>query len=83
MARPYSVTGYLGGMMLQLQSAFGVVALLLIAWLFGENRHAVSLRQAAIGLFATVLTAIVLIKDRLLSGAFGGINYAVRTIAGE
>ena len=36
--------------MLQLQSAFGVVALLALAWAFGENRRAVSLRQAAIGL---------------------------------
>ena len=36
--------------MLQLQSAFGVFALLAIAWAFGENRRAVSLRQAAIGL---------------------------------
>ena len=36
--------------MLQLQSAFGMLALLAIAWAFGENRRAVSLRQAAIGL---------------------------------
>ena len=36
--------------MLQLQSAFGIVALLAIAWALGENRRAVSLRQAAIGL---------------------------------
>jgi len=36
--------------MLQLQSAFGVLALLALAWGFGENRGAVSLRQAAIAL---------------------------------
>ena len=48
--------------MLQLQSAFGVFALLAIAWAFGENRRAVSLRQAAIGLFVTILTAVALIK---------------------
>jgi CNT family concentrative nucleoside transporter len=39
--------------MLQLQSAFGVFALLVIAWAFGENRRAVSFRQAAIGLAVT------------------------------
>jgi hypothetical protein len=44
-----------GGKMLQLQSAFGVFALLAIAWAFGENRRAVSLRQAVIGLAVTVL----------------------------
>jgi concentrative nucleoside transporter, CNT family len=67
--------------MLQLQSAFGVIALLALAWAFGENRHAVSLRQAAIGLFATVVTAIVLIKLPVVTHAFGAINDAVGTIA--
>ena len=47
-----------GGIMLQLQSLFGVFALLAIAWALGENRRAVSLKQAAIGLTATVLTAV-------------------------
>jgi CNT family concentrative nucleoside transporter len=67
--------------MLQLQSAFGVVALLALAWAFGENRRAVSLRQTAIGLVATVLTAIVLIKLPFVSHAFGVINDAVGAIA--
>jgi CNT family concentrative nucleoside transporter len=67
--------------MLQLQSAFGVIALLALAWAFGENRRAVSLRQAAIGLFATVVTAIVLIKLPVVTHAFGAINDAVGTIA--
>src|SRR6201996_3301434 len=67
--------------MLQLQSAFGVLALLLLAWAFGENRRAVSLRQAAIGLVATVLTAILLIKVPLVTRGFGALNDAVGTIA--
>ncbi len=67
--------------MLQLQSAFGVFALLALAWAFGENRRAVSLRQAAIGLAATVVTAIVLIKVPLATRAFAAINDAVGTIA--
>jgi hypothetical protein len=43
-----------GGIMLELQSAFGIVALPAIAWVFGENRRAVSLKQAAIGLVVTL-----------------------------
>jgi CNT family concentrative nucleoside transporter len=67
--------------MLQLQSAFGVLALLAIAWAFGENRRAVSLRQAAIGLVATFVTAIVLLKLPVVARAFGAINDAVGAIA--
>ncbi len=67
--------------MLQLQSAFGVCALLVIAWAFGENRRAVSLRQAAIGLALTFLTAVVLIKLPFVAHAFGAINEAVGTIS--
>jgi concentrative nucleoside transporter, CNT family len=70
-----------GGIMLQLQSAFGVFALLAIAWAFGENRSAVSLRQAAIGLFVTILTAVALIKLPLVARGFGIINEAVGAIS--
>ena len=67
--------------MLQLQSAFGVLALLVIAWALGENRSKVSLRQAAIGLVATLVTALMLIKIPVVAKAFGAINDAVSTIA--
>src|SRR6201985_3014539 len=67
--------------MLQLQSAFGIFALLAIAWALGENRRAVSIRQAAIGLVVTLLTAIVLIKLPVVAHAFGAINDAVGAIA--
>ena len=67
--------------MLQLQSAFGVLALLAIAWAFGENRRAVSLRQAAIGLVVTVLTAVALIKLPFVAHGFGVINDAVGAIS--
>jgi CNT family concentrative nucleoside transporter len=69
------------GIMLQLQSALGIFALLAIAWGFGENRAAVSIRQAAIGLVVTFLTAIVLIKLPLVAHAFGAINDAVGAIS--
>src|ERR1700710_575146 len=67
--------------MQQLQSAFGVLALLAITWAFSENRRAVSLRQAAIGLAVTLLTAVALIKLPFVAHAFGVINDAVGTIS--
>jgi concentrative nucleoside transporter, CNT family len=67
--------------MLQLQSAFGIVALLALAWVFGENRRAVSLRQTAIGLAVTFVTAVVLIKLPGVAHVFGAINDAVGAIA--
>jgi CNT family concentrative nucleoside transporter len=67
--------------MLQLQSVFGVFVLLALAWAFGENRRAVSLRQAAIGLFVTLIAAIVLIKLPVVSRVFGAINDVVGAIA--
>src|ERR1700759_2209609 len=70
-----------GGSMLQLQSAFGIIALLAIAWAFSENRRAVSLQQMAIGLVATLVTAFVFIKIPHVASAFGGINDAVGAIA--
>src|SRR3989440_5448953 len=65
----------------QLQSAFGVFALLAIGWALGENRRAVSLRQAVIGLAVTLLTAVVLIKLPLVARAFSVINDAVGAIS--
>src|ERR1700683_4761548 len=67
--------------MLQLQSALGVFALLMLAWALGENRRAVSLKQAAIGLVATFVTAVVLIKLPFVTRAFGAINDAVGAIS--
>jgi CNT family concentrative nucleoside transporter len=67
--------------MLQLQSALGIVALLALAWIFGENRRAVSPRQTAIGLLVTLLTAVVLIKLPGVAHVFGAINDAVGAIA--
>jgi concentrative nucleoside transporter, CNT family len=67
--------------MLQIQSAFGIVALLALAWIFGENRRAVSARQAGIGLAVTFATAVVLIKLPGVARVFGAINDAVGAIA--
>jgi CNT family concentrative nucleoside transporter len=67
--------------MLQLQSAFGVLALLAIAWALSDDRRAVSWRQMAIGLAVTLVTAVVLLKLPVVANAFGAINDAVGTIA--
>src|SRR3979490_2829602 len=67
--------------MLQLQSAFGVFALLGIAWVLSENGRAVSLRQAGIGLIVTLATAVILIKLPFVAHPFGAINDAVGTIS--
>src|SRR5712671_2102771 len=67
--------------MLQLQSAFGVFALLGIAWVLSENGRAVSLRQAGIGLIVTLATAVILIKLPFVAHAFGVINDAVGAIS--
>src|SRR5689334_5147077 len=73
--------GGFGGNMLQLQSAVGIVALLAIAWVCAENRRAVSLKQAAIGLVVTLVTAVILIKLPIVARAFSAINDAVGAIA--
>src|ERR1700732_2454096 len=65
----------------QLQSLFGVFALLAIAWALGESRGAVSLRQAAIGLTATVLTAVARVKLRFVAQGLGVLNDAVGAIS--
>jgi concentrative nucleoside transporter, CNT family len=67
--------------MQQLQSAFGVFALMAIAWAFGENRRAVSPRQTLISLAVTLTTAVVLIKVPVVARAFGIINEAVAAIS--
>jgi CNT family concentrative nucleoside transporter len=67
--------------MQQLQSAFGVFVLLGIAWAISENRSAVSLKQAAIGLAVTFLTALALIKLPFVAHAFSVINDAVGAIS--
>src|SRR6266576_6431429 len=67
--------------MQQLQSAFGVLALLALAWALGENRHAVSLRQAALGLAATFATALLFLKVPQVAAAMGAVNGAVDAIS--
>jgi concentrative nucleoside transporter, CNT family len=66
--------------MLQLQSGFGIFALLMLAWAFGEHRDRVSLRQVVIGLAVTLATAALMLKLPGAAHAFGAINEAVGVI---
>ena len=67
--------------MQNLQSALGVVAMLGIAFALSENRRAVAWKKAGIGLAATIVTAVVLLKVPQIAGAFALINDAVGAIA--
>src|SRR5882757_6547726 len=67
--------------MQSLQSAVGVFALLAIAWLLSENRRAVVLKQATIGLLVTFLTAVILLKIPGVTHAFAAVNDAINAIA--
>ena len=66
--------------MLQLQSAFGTFALLAIAWLISEDRRAVAWKQAGIGLSATFVTAVALLKVPGVAHAFAAVNDMVDAI---
>jgi CNT family concentrative nucleoside transporter len=67
--------------MQNLQSAFGILALLAIAWTVSEDRWAVSLKQAAVGLLVTIATAVLLLKVPGVSRGFAAINDAVDAIS--
>jgi concentrative nucleoside transporter, CNT family len=67
--------------MQELQSAFGMLALLAIAWLISENRAAVSLRQAALGLAVTFATAALFLKVPGVTAGFSAVNHAIDAIA--
>jgi len=67
--------------MQSLQSAFGVFALLGIAWIVSEDRRGVAWRQAAVALVVTFATAVLLLKVPPVARAFGAINNAVDAVS--
>lgn len=67
--------------MAQIQSLAGVFAILGLCWALSENRRAVSLKDAAIGLLASFLTALALLKAPAVASAFGAVNTVVDAIA--
>lgn len=64
-----------------LQSAFGVLALIAIAFAVSEQRRAVSWRHVAIGLLVTFVVAALLLKVPPVRAAFGAVNGAVDAIS--
>jgi concentrative nucleoside transporter, CNT family len=67
--------------MLALQSVIGIFALLAIAWALSEDRRAVSLRNAAVGLAVTVVLALLFLKVPRVDVAFSVANDAVGAVA--
>jgi CNT family concentrative nucleoside transporter len=67
--------------MLHLQSALGVVAILAVAWLVSENRGAVPWRPVLVGLAITFGLALLMLKVPQTEVAFEWINRAVEAIA--
>ena len=67
--------------MQNLQSALGVAAMLGIAFALSENHRAVAWKKAGIGLAATIVTAVILLKVPQVATAFAVINDGVGAIA--
>ena len=67
--------------MQNLQSAFGIIALLALAWIVSEDRRGVVWTQAAVALLVTLATAVILLKVPVVTRAFAAINNAVDAIA--
>ena len=64
-----------------LQSVLGIFALLGLAWIISENRRAVSLRNATVGLLVTALVAFLCLKVPQIETAFSAANIAVHAVA--
>src|SRR2546428_453096 len=67
--------------MQNLQSAFGVFALLAVAWIVSEDRRGVAWTQAAVALLVTFVTAVILLKAPAVPRASSAVNDAVDAIA--
>ncbi len=67
--------------MLQLQSAFGVLALVALTWAISERPRAVSWRRVALGLAVSFVLAVLLLKIPAIRFVFAAVNDAVEAIA--
>ncbi len=67
--------------MQNLQSAFGVVALIAIAWGISERPRAVSWRRVLAGFAATYSLALLLLKVPQIKAGFGAVSDAVDAVA--
>jgi CNT family concentrative nucleoside transporter len=64
-----------------LQSSFGVLALLGLTWLISENRSAISWRRVGIGIAFVLVLAVLFLKVPPIRAAFAYANHAVDAIA--
>ena len=71
----------IGESMQNVQSVFGILALLGLAFALSENHRAVRWRQIAIGLAITIVLALLFLKIPQLKAAFAVIGDAVDAIA--
>src|ERR1700719_2795491 len=67
--------------MANLQSAFGIFALLALAWIVSEDHRGAAWRQAAVALLVTFVTAVILLKVPGATRVFAAINDAVNAIS--
>ena len=67
-------------MPLRLQSALGLLSLLLLAWLLSERRRSVSWRFAAMGVLVQFALALLFLKTPFATTVFGAVNRAVLTL---
>ncbi len=63
-----------------LQSGFGLLAFVFLAWVVSENRRAVSLRLIAVGLALQVLLATLLLKIPFFRDVFLALNRAAEAL---
>ena len=66
--------------MLQLQSAFGLVALLLIAWVASEQRRRGAWRVALTGIALQLVLGAAMLKVPAIAGAVGAVNGLVTAL---
>ena len=59
------------------QPIFGIVVLILFAWLISENRRSVKPVEAALGLAVTILLAVIMLRIPFFRHIFGILNTAV------
>ena len=67
--------------MQHLQSALGVVALLVFAWAISEDRRGIDWRSSAAALALTLLAAVLLLEVPQIKSAFALVNRAVNAVA--
>ncbi len=60
--------------MQSLQSAFGLLVFVAIAWAISENRRAVSVRVAVAGIATQIVLAVLLLKLPPLEAALAALN---------